>query len=87
MVDRDTMRALKNQKTSKRQLVPIDEICSMWTRARSAMERVKNAKNFFPKATSFRSYPLSLSFLVYLFDRTVDTDESQREGEEEREKD
>lgn len=79
------MHAFKNQKTSKRHFVPVDEICSMWMRVRSAMEHVKNAKNF-ANFRSSRSHSFSLSFFVYLFDRTVDTDESQREGEEETER-
>lgn len=56
----------KIKKTNKRHLIPIDEICSMWTRARSAMVRVKNAKNFFsPKLCEFSQPSLAFSLSLY----------------------
>lgn len=79
---------LKNRRTDERLLFPIDEIRS--TCVRSAMERIKNAKNFFSKLrVSVLSVSLSppLSVLVYLFGRTVDIDESQKQRTKERETD
>lgn len=54
----------------------------MWTRVCSTMERVKNAKNFFPKAANFRS-PLSrFSYIPVWSNRRHRWESEGRRGKE-----